>query len=551
MAAIEGDCREMKKANYTGKIVTALFILSPVLVTFVIRAVTGYSPWNLDGWNTYWNDEGGYWRCIRLMRLFGVPQGVTGFNEDAGRFLAYGPYNVLTYIPYYLVSFLTGCTAHNYIYACNVILAILGNFLFVLLTRPDGRRSFLLFLLEMTYLIWARYMWSGMIEESYCFFAVVLAGLVVCYLQKLNEQQLSRKSGTLLLILMDCMIVFWSIMRPYYLPLLILPFFLSLFRFPKAGVARRVVLSLVSAGAGVFALAVFLYLNNNYVARYFFASTQVETLEKLLGSGSPAWTIRQIVNDNVARFAQIGQFIHDLQWQGIVTAILFCEWAVLLVMLVSAAAFGRKREKKNGLVLTELILILSEFIAFEGTIILYQGVQLHRMMLAFTVLNAFVITGLCARPSWTGGRRALFLPPAAVEIFIAVMIVLIVTRSSDTHAFYPPQKSAESISASQRQKTEQELASVLPHVKDGSPWENTVAKETEIHNLQYTFMTPAYISLNVCQRNVLYDKIDSGTLRSRYVVLPEDSRSVALCDEKGYTRIWEGYGRILFRRESQ
>lgn len=539
----------MKRVNHNGKIVAVLFILSPLLVTFVIYAVTGYSPWNTDAWNTSWNDEGGYWRCVRMMRMYGVPQGVTGFNEDAGRFLAYGPYNVLTYIPYYLVSFLTGYSAHNYIYACNVILAILANLIFVLLARPDRRRSLFLFLFEMTFLIWARYIWSGMIEESYCFFAVVLAGLAVCYLRKLNTGKLSRRAGTLLLVFMVSVTVFWSIMRPYYLPLIILPFFLSLFRFPEAGRARRIILAAVSVGGAVFTLVIFLYLNNNYVARYFFASTQVETLEKLLGSGSLTWTAGQIVGDNITRFVQIGQFIHDLRWQGIVTLIMFCEWGILIAMAVHAALSGRKAKRKSGLVLTELSLVLGGFIAFEGTIVLYQGVQLHRMMLAFTVLYAFIIIELCGRTKWAGGRQIFFLPPSVLEIAVAVLMILIVTQSADTHAFYPPQKSSDSITASEREKTEEELAAALPHVTGGSPWENTVAKETEIHNLQYTFMMPAYMSFNVCQRSVLYDKIDKGTLKSRYVVLPQDSQSVSLCDIKGYTRIWEGYGRILFRRE--
>lgn len=546
------EASQRKQRTASNTIVMILFIAAPVLVSFVIWVVTGFSPWNADGWNTIWNDEGGYWRCIRLMHMFGVPQGVTGFDENAGRFLAYGPYNVITYIPYFLVTFLTGWTSHNYIYAANIVMAVLANFLFVLLARPDRKRSLWLFLFEMSYLIYARYIWSGMVEESYCFFMVVLAGLIVCYLRKLNAQDgrngLTGRTGTVLLIAMIFMIVVWSLMRPYYLPLLILPFLLALFRFPAAGRIRKILLGGICIGVGGVAFKLYLYLNDNCVARYFFTSTPVETLRNLFVTGSVSQIVLHLTEKAGTAMAQVWRMLLDLRWQGIVTLLVIIEWGILLFMMLYSVAAGRKNKKKNGLVIVEFSLLLSSFLALAGILVLYQGVQLHRMMLAFTVMFEFVIVSLCARPQWSGKGGERSVSPALLEICIVVMMALIMIVGNDTHAFYPPQKSSESIAASERSKTEKELAAVLPHVSNQTPWDNTVAKEVETHGLQYTFMMPAYVSFNICQREVLYNKIDSGTLKSRYVVLPQDSKSVKLCDQKGYTRLWEGYGHVLFSK---
>ena len=103
------------------------------------------------------------------MRHYGISQGVTGFNEITSGNIPFGPYNIFTYIPFFLLSFITGCSSHNYIYYCNLILAVAANLIFVLLTRPSRRNSFLIALFFLTQLILARYTWSGMAEASYHF----------------------------------------------------------------------------------------------------------------------------------------------------------------------------------------------------------------------------------------------------------------------------------------------------------------------------------------------------------------------------------------------
>ena len=121
-----------------------LVILAPVIAGWIIGLISGTNPLRLDAWNTTWNDENGYFRVIRTMRNYGVPQGMTGFNEITSGNVPFGPYNIFTYIPYYLLSFITGCSSHNYIYLCNIIMAVLANLILVALTRPSKRRSFLL-----------------------------------------------------------------------------------------------------------------------------------------------------------------------------------------------------------------------------------------------------------------------------------------------------------------------------------------------------------------------------------------------------------------------
>ena len=100
-----------------------LIILAPFISAALLQLLTGTSALRLDAWNTSWNDEVGYYRVIRLLRYEFSPRGMYGFNEDAPANLAYGPYNIFTYLPYFALSFFTGVEDHNFIYYSNCWLA--------------------------------------------------------------------------------------------------------------------------------------------------------------------------------------------------------------------------------------------------------------------------------------------------------------------------------------------------------------------------------------------------------------------------------------------
>ena len=156
-----------------------LILLTPLISAGLIQLLTGTSALRLDAWNTTWNDEVGYNRVIGLLRHEFFPKGMYGFNEDAPSHLAYGPYNIFTYLPYFALSFVTGISTHNFIYYSNVILAALACLLYVALVRPRALEGFLTALFLSTYLVAGRYIWSGMSESSYNFFLILFTALVL------------------------------------------------------------------------------------------------------------------------------------------------------------------------------------------------------------------------------------------------------------------------------------------------------------------------------------------------------------------------------------
>lgn len=141
-------------------------VISPFLAMLFMGMVTGTDAFRMDAWNTEWNDEVAYYRTVETMRTVGHPTGFCSYNEVPAGKPSYGTYIYLTYVPYVLLSFVTGISSHNFIVYCNVLMIVLAYFFLVVLLKPTVRQSAWLLLFECTEFIHARYIWSGMSEGN-------------------------------------------------------------------------------------------------------------------------------------------------------------------------------------------------------------------------------------------------------------------------------------------------------------------------------------------------------------------------------------------------
>ena len=161
-------------------------------------------------------------------------------------------------------------------------------------------------------------------------------------------------------------------------------------------------------------------------------------------------------------------------------------------------------------------MLLSGALIYEATIVLYSPIQLHRMLLAVTVACGILIIDL------SDGRTLPFIQELAI---LGLMTFLVINRPS---SYVVPQMDPTSITGTAQETEQAELAALLPLSED--PWDNTIAKEAEGENLEYAFLAPSWTAFNICQYDVLEEKLRTGTLQSRYVLLAEDSDLKKLCD---------------------
>lgn len=513
-----------------------LILLAPIIAGWLIGLLSGTSPMKLDAWNTTWNDEVGYYRVVRILRYYGVPRGMTGFNEITSGNVPYGPYNVFTYIPYYLISLVTGCDSHNYIYFCNIIMAVLANIVFVALVRPGRMQSLLTALFFLTQLIAARYTWSGMAEASYHFYIVVFMGLVIWYLKSPDASRLSKDLALLAMVLLTFA---FGVMRPYFAVMFLIPLYLVVFRNNKIGEFSRFISTLLILAA-MFGTVVLMYYFMGFIAEYFEVAPALK-LAQIIRSGQAGQIFQSLLQVNKESVRSAIDMIKEYRWAGGIAFLFYFEWAILFVEYIAALV----KRKKDGSAAVMFLLLVSGIMIYEATILLYKSYQLHRMLLAITIAYSLFLIAFGTILPWVN--------TAAV---IACVCFYIVMKPA---AFALPQINADSITDEQLQEYKETLIKNLPmqqvpaigmfDAPDSLDpyWENTVAKITEDNNVQLSFVLPDYLSLNFCSEKYMSQCIKNDGFSSRYILVKTDSDLNEMCRTR-YKNIWEGIGHSIYDR---
>ena len=511
-----------------------LIVLAPLIAGWLIGLISGTSPLKLDAWNTTWSDENGYYRVIRTMRYYGVPQGMTGFNEITSGNVPFGPYNLFSYIPYYLLSFATGCTSHNYIYICNIIMAVLANVFFVVLVRPGRRQSFLTALFFLTQLIAARYTWSGMAEASYHFYIVVFMGLVIWYLRNPDASGLKK---TLALIAMVALTFAFGVMRPYFAAMFLIPLYLLVFRNNRIGEVSRFISSLLILAA-MFGTVILMYYFMGFVAEYFEAAPAMK-LAQIIRGGQIRDIVMGLVQANKDGVHAALDLVKENRWAGGITFLFYFEW----IMLFAEYLYSLVSKKKDGSAAVLFLLLLSGAMIYEAAILLYKAYQLHRMLLAITIAYSLFLIEFGHILSWVNA--------AAVIACVAFYIIM------KPAAFALPQVNEASISAEQLAQYKGEMKKQMPMYKVPENgiferpdslepyWQNTIAKITEDEQIQLYFVLPDYLSLNFCSEKYMKQCIKNDGFSSRYIMVKTDSELDEMC-ERQYKLLWEGVNHSIY-----
>lgn len=518
-----------------------LVIAAPVIAGWILGLVSGTNPLQLDAWNTGWNDENGYFRVIRTLHCYGMPKGITGFNEITSGNIPYGPYNLFTYIPYYLLTFITGISSHNYIYICNIILAVAANLIFVALVRPGKKSSFLLAVFFLTQLIVARYTWSGMAEASYHFYIVVFMGLVIGYIKDSEASGGKRALGLLLMVLLT---FFFSVMRPYFVPLFLIPLYLLVFRNDKIKEFPRFFFALIILAAMVGSL-VLMYFFMGYIAEYFEAAPAMR-LALIVQSGQIREIALELLQANKDSVRSAIDLLKEFRWAGGVAFLFYFEWIILFIQFIVSLA----TRKKDGRVAVMFLLLVSGAMIYEATIMLYKAYQLHRMLLAITIAYSVFLIEFSDFFCWVNA--------AAVIAVIAFYIVM------QPSSFALPQVGSDSVTEAELKQYKKEMKAVMPYsrIKDSSMknpfstpdsldpyWENTVAKITEDNHIQLSYVLPDYLSLNFCTEKFMKQSIKNNSFSSRYIMVKTGSEVDDLC-RKTYKVLWEGYDHSIYDARS-
>lgn len=518
-------------------------LVSPLLSILVIGLFTGAGVFSLDIASTSWNDEEHYWWTVQQMHLFGEPSGYPGYNEQLSDMPAWGPYNVFTYVPYYIGAFFTGVSSYNFMYVLNMAFGVVSAALIVLILRPDVRQSICCIALLFFQFLIARYFCSGMVEGSFVLFATLFACCAVWLTMHADDgdsrSASSGKAGAkagkpsrwkvlLAFAAIIAAIALWGPMRPFLFAFILVPCFL-LFRhdFGLGKPTRIAVFAAAVVVVGVM-LVVYVYHAKYCVAPYFDAVTIADSLGERITSALPSLLSlhHQAISFFVSKFVKLNR-------QGIVAFTFALTWIALLLMWIRAV-----RAKDRSSVTLLSMLVVAEFMMFEANIMLYDYAQMHRMLIALNVVNLIAVV-------WMGGKGLLgsVVTPRAIVVTIVAVIGVggLVAHPSE---YKIPQVGDDTLTVEEGASLTAELESLMPRGED--QWENTVAHPAENSGIRLYFYLPRYQNLNCCEKEYLAKHLADGTMKSKYVSLPAGYNTDFDMKSK-YKVVYEGLDHTIYQ----
>lgn len=489
-------------------------LLSAVFISGVILSVLiDGSIWNLNSFNTQWGDELTYYRTVLSMRTMGYPTGHRGYNEFVPPLQSYGFYSVLTFIPNYLISFITGISSHNFIVYGNVILIELSIIVFILAIRPTLWQSILFSLLFASNLVLTKYIWSGMVEA----FSIATTISVVSISINLYRKKLWKIKEYILLGIMLFLIYYMGATRPFMLAYILLPILL-LYRNLGLKKYQKILLTI-----GIFLLSfatiyLFFWFIKNTNSKYLYDTILIEF------KTSPIGAIINAHNNVLSLLLNI--FSKKLEPFMKYTNAYFCFFMILFLAL-SIYSLIRKKEY-TSLVLATLIIA---FAIFEAIIIIYNYAQ-TRMYVSVAILMIIVATVEVKELKIT------------VPMFLITVFCMYSMNVSALLSF-PANKEGDDVKALE---TRQTMTEVMPYDSSGEEFNNTIIVPIYMLNASdHTFMLPEYIGNTFFLKSDIIDKLKEGfTFKSKYMIVECQDELNELCAEK-FENIWQDDYCVIYK----
>ena len=355
-----------------------------------------------------------------------------------------------------------------------------------------------------------------------------------------NRIRASRQDRVFAIVCTVLLTFFFSVMRPYFVPLFLIPIYLLIFRNSKIKEFPRFFFALVMMAAMAGSL-ILMYYFMGYIAEYFEAAPAMR-LAQILQSGQIKDVVLGLWQANKDSVHSAVDLIKEFRWAGGVAFLFYFEWIILFIEFIYSLA----AKKRDGRAAVMFMLLASGAMIYEATIMLYKAYQLHRMLLAITIAYSLFLIEF--------GRVISWINAAAVIALVAFYIAM------QPSSFALPQTGADSITEAELTEYKKQLIAVMPYSKidDDSMknpfstpasldpyWENTVAKITEDNHIQLSYVLPDYLSLNFCTSKFMKQSVKNNSFNSRYIMVRTDSGVDDLCQAK-YKLLWEGYGHRIY-----
>lgn len=471
-----------------------------------------------------WNDELFYYKQVEAVVNCGIPQGFFGFNESTARYISFAAWSPAVLVPYILWGFLFGWNLFSPI-LCNIFLSMLAMFFFVHLLKPEKKQCIALAVLYLASLFTTRYMLSGMSETICSFWAVLYLGLAFGY------QKEEKKSRLVLLFLVVGMM---TLIRPYYLILILLPAYYSIKKY-------RLWAVFVSLGAFCGFSVLYFILSKNFCAPYFsdlFSTVWLENY-KITGLFGGLRDTFLILWDKSKEFLKL--ILVDIRGNADAVG-LIGQFAVIVFALICQTvieAVSKKKEKAClcGYFAGSFLVILAAFF------LMYHMLAGNRHLLVFITMGIFFLSYM---------EDKYFVRTVFTSLALLFFFFRVPAESEQKKLFYKEPAIEAELSVWQEIMNTQ----ICMSKTDVPNWDNVIIwalsdvtdeenpNEHEITKWQLLYAAPPGMGINCCLQSYVLNSFD--TLQGKYLAVLPDGQIDRLCAEAGKTEIGRTQNLVLY-----
>jgi len=483
---------------------TVLLVVLPVVSCMCFALFQGKNIWNLYLPNSEFNDELLYFKQIESVITYGLPKGYFGYNESHAQLLTFSTWSPVIIYP---IAAIARLFSFNFFtpYIINSFLLSLSLAIFSLVYKPKWIEIVSLYGIMILFIPISRLQLSMMSDVEILALCIAYSSLYI-RAEALNELKEDVSNGIIVgLFAFSCIL---SIMRPYFLLLLIVP---SIYLAKKN--RKSILLSIL-----IFIITMFTYviISKLFTATYFVQTIQTEWIKDIIAS--PISGTRKAISIFAYGCRTVlGYFTNGFK-SGAMIDSLWILYVLLLVYTVISSFFDRKKW------MWSVFLIL-----FAGAVMMFYDINVGcRHLLPYIVIMLFI--------HLSDAKYGRFFSGAIVIIIIILFTARI---NADKYNYVLPVKNNELASAIETISTQ--TAGILNEDENASEWDNTVIwvwrdeDRTIVWNELYGL--PAGIGINMCTSD--YVESNWGNLKSAYIASTPDGFVAKMCETEGSVLVAE------------
>ena len=518
--------KENKRYVYLIKGITAFIF--PLLLCAIYCGIQGKTIFNVYLPNGEWNDELFYFKQVEGMVHGGFPKGYFGFNESHAEVLSFAAWSPVLVFPWVIWGTVFGWGLLSPI-LCNIFLLCATSAAFVLITKSTWKQMISLGIGMGSFVLFERYMLSGM-PEIICFcMVIILSALTYSYLFKETKAKL---------ILMLVMSAVMTLMRPYLLLFMILPLIICV-RKKKAG-------WIISAGITFIATLVSYacikkFLGAAYFTPLFSMDWLTDFATKGFGTGFHNFFARlyymgrEFVKYSIegvrSGFAPGAFFVTYLVVMGI-----FAARSVIDIVRIKTAKNEKKEKLKSEGAINRIIIEINYFVVMFGMLmallLMYKLEEGSKHLLTFIAGGVFIMAVL---------NNKAFVKNI---VFAAVCIFFFMIKGTSAYDYQVPFWSEETWA---RQTVWEEKFDANMTLADNGPnFDNDIiwtlsdyqynSNAKKALKWQRLYSIPEGFGISCCEQGYVIQNIDN--LNSKYIVTLTDGDIDKILDSKGKELIY-------------